>query len=100
MANDFTQNPFIIDTESGVANATQYAGRIKVKQIRIKCVGVQPTDQTIVIKDAKDNILWETLVVGTDYIEQSQIERWWQDGFRVHNLADNAGAQKVYVEYM
>ena len=83
MANDFTQNPFFIDTVQSKTSA--YASfPVLVKTIR--WASATTAGHTCQIISAKGNTLWQSVASGANYIEAELVERWWYDGFLVSVL--------------
>ena len=85
MANDFTKNPWRVDTVSTVANTGQVeiASRIHIKSVRWASATTAGHLCHIVSWDNKE--LWSSIASGANYVEEDLIEAWWP-WFRVQLL--------------
>ena len=91
MANDFSGNPFILDTVS--ASAMHYTDPIRVKNVR--WASATTAGHGCIIVDSNGDVLWQSVASGANYVESDIIERWWQKGFRLSGL----GSGTVYIAY-
>lgn len=80
MANDFTQNPYVIDTVMAVAASWP----VKVKTVRWASGLV--VGHAVEVVSTKSNIIWRSTASVANYVEAELLERWWFDGFRVKTL--------------
>ena len=72
------------------------AAMMRVKSVR----WVAPSaaaGNAVVIQDANDKILWETIATGANYTEEAIVENWWMSGFKVPTLA--SGVLYVTLSY-
>lgn len=81
MANDLTDNPYIIDTASA---AVLVAGRLRIKSIR--WVGASVAGHVAEIQDSNNRVIWRSQATGANNVEGQIIERVWENGFRVPTL--------------
>lgn len=67
---------------------------LTVRQIR--WVGATTAGHSVVIQDPSDNILWDSVAAGANYVEADSLNREWAAGFKVTTL--DSGVLRVYVE--
>lgn len=81
MANDLTQDPYIIDTAAADVLSTN---KLYIKSIR--WVGGTTAGHTAVVRDQQSNTIWSSVASGANYVESEIIEQWI-DGLIVPTLA-------------
>lgn len=93
MANILTQNPHIIDTAGA---GTIIETPINVKKIR--WVGATTAGHSCIVKDKNDNIFWESVAAGANYVEETDFTTYYTQssvlqGLRVTTL----GSGRLYI---
>jgi len=78
MANDFTGNPWIVDTAAATdltVTAFGQSTRIKLKSIRWSAE-VAAAGNNAVVQDAAGRKIWEGTATGANYSESEMVEHW------------------------
>ena len=90
MANDITNNPFVIDTPGAGALVT-YSFRVR----GIRWVGATTAGHLVSVTDQNDVVKWEGEAAGTNHTESDTIqdEKLWK-GLKVPTLRSG----KIYIE--
>lgn len=90
MANDLTQNPFVVDT---AATTLLISNPVYMKTVRWVSESSSAGDN-VVIKDLESNVYLECTALGANTDKSYLIERW-VSGARVTTLDSG----KVYLEF-
>lgn len=94
MANDFSRNPWRVDTALTVANTAQVevASRMYIKSVRWASGTTAGHICQILSWDGKE--LWSSVASGANYVEEDLVETWWP-WFRVQLIQSGV----VFITY-
>lgn len=88
MANNWTNNPFVIDS------AGTYAGWVKISKIRWVSEG-SVAGQNVVVKDSNGKEIWKSTAAGANHEDSDRINEWF-NGINVETI--ESGTLYIYFD--